>query len=118
MGIDASRSLNGIRSNKRERRKGFRNILCENLERRELMAGDILDLDFRLLSVAPNTGEILSTTRENNLSESPRELIFRFAGGEDIRQNTLRNGIRILRSGGDGIFGAGGVSTDILVTPE
>jgi hypothetical protein len=118
MGIDASRSLNGIRSNKRERRKGFRNILCENLERRELMAGDILDLDFRLLSVAPNTGEILSTTRENNLSESPRELIFRFAGGEDVRQNTLRNGIRISRAGGDGIFGAGGVSTDILVTPE
>lgn len=57
MGIDASRSLNGIRSNKGERRKGFRNILCENLERRELMAGDILDLDFRLLSVAPNTGK-------------------------------------------------------------
>ena len=118
MGIDASRSVNGIRSNKGERRKGFRNILCENLERRELMAGDILDLDFRLLSVAPNTGEILSTTRENNLNESPRELIFRFAGGEDVRQSTLRNGIRITRAGGDGIFGAAGVSTDIFVTPE
>ena len=44
-----------------ERRNGFRNMLCENLERREVMAGDILDLDFRLLSVAPNSGEILST---------------------------------------------------------
>ena len=82
MGIDASRSVNTNRSNKLERRKGFRNILCENLERRELMASNILDLDFRLLSVAPNTGEILSTTRSNNLNESPRELIFRFAGGE------------------------------------
>lgn len=118
MGIDASRSANSNRSKLQERRKGFRNILCENLERREVMAGDILDLDFRLLSVAPNTGEILSTTRSNTLNESPRELIFRFAGGDDVRQSTLRNGIRISRSGGDGVFGAGGVSTDILVTPE
>jgi VCBS repeat-containing protein len=118
MGIDASRSVHRNRSTKTERRKGFRNMLCENLERREVMAGDILDLDFRLLSVAPNTGEILSTTRENNLSESPRELIFRFAGGEDVLQSTLRNGIRITRSGGDGVFGAGSVATDIVVTPE
>ncbi|MCY3007182.1 MAG: Ig-like domain-containing protein [Planctomycetota bacterium] len=117
MGIDASRSANN-RSKQQERRKGFRNILCENLERREVMAGDILDLDFRLLSVAPNTGETFSTTRSNTLSESPRELIFRFAGGDDVRQSTLRNGIRISRSGGDGVFGTGGVSTDIIVTPE
>lgn len=117
MGIDASRSANK-RSKQQERRKGFRNILCENLERREVMAGDILDLDFRLLSVAPNTGETFSTTRSNTLSESPRELIFRFAGGDDVSRSTLRNGIRISRSGGDGVFGAGGVSTDIIVTPE
>jgi len=50
MGIDASRSANN-RSKQQERRNGFRNILCENLERREVMAGDILDLDFRLLSL-------------------------------------------------------------------
>ncbi|MEI6526144.1 MAG: hypothetical protein WCP62_08965, partial [Planctomycetota bacterium] len=118
MGIDASRSANSNRSKQQERRNGFRNILCENLERREVMAGDILDLDFRLLSVAPNTGETFSTTRSNTLSESPRELIFRFAGGDDVRQSTLRNGIRISRSGGDGVFGTGGVSTDIIVTPE
>jgi hypothetical protein len=118
MGIDASRSANSNRSKQQERRRGFRNILCENLERREVMAGDILDLDFRLLSVAPNTGEILSTTRSNTLNESPRELIFRFAGGDDVRQSTLRNGIRLTRAGGDGVFGAGGVSTDIIVTPE
>ncbi|MFN7733663.1 MAG: tandem-95 repeat protein [Pirellula sp.] len=93
-------------------------MLCENLERREVMASNILDLDFRLLSVAPNTGEILSTTRSNSLNESPRELIFRFAGGDDVLQSTLRNGIRITRSGGDGVFGSGGVSTDIIVTPE
>jgi hypothetical protein len=82
------------------------------------MAGDILDLDFRLLSVAPNTGETFSTTRSNTLSESPRELIFRFAGGDDVRQSTLRSGIRISRSGGDGVFGSAGVSSDIIVTPE
>jgi VCBS repeat-containing protein len=118
MGIDASRSINRNRSIKAERRNGFRSMLCENLERRELMASNILDLDFRLLSVAPNTGEILSTTRSNSLNESPRELIFRFAGGDDVLQTTLRNGIRITRAGGDGIFGSGGVSTDIIVTPE
>lgn len=118
MGIDASRSANRNRSNKMERRNGFRNMLCENLERREVMAGDILDLDFRLLSVAPNSGEILSTTRANELKESPRELVFRFVGGEDIQSSTLKNGIRITRAGGDGIFGAGGVATDIIVGPD
>lgn len=118
MGIDASRSVHRDRSSKAQRRNGFRSMLCENLERREVMASNILDLDFRLLSVAPNTGEILSTTRSNSLNESPRELIFRFAGGDDVLPTTLRNGIRITRSGGDGVFGSGGVSTDIIVTPE
>jgi VCBS repeat-containing protein len=118
MGIDASRSLQRTRSNKSERRKGFRNLLCENLERREVMAGSVLDTDFRLLSVAPNTGEILSNTRANNLAESPRELIFRFTGGDDVQASTLRNGIRIMRSGGDGVFGAGGPSADVPIRPE
>jgi hypothetical protein len=116
MGIDESRSLHRSRSFKAKRRKGFRNLLCENLERREVMAGSVLDTDFRLLSVAPNTGEILSTTRSNTLNESPRELIFRFAGGADVRQSTLQNGIVIARAGGDGVFGPGGL-TDVIVTP-
>ena len=118
MGIDASRSLHRNRSCKAERRKGFRNLLCENLERREVMAGSVLDTDFRLLSVAANTGEIFSNTRSNSLAESPRELIFRFAGGDDVAQATLRNGIRITRSGGDGVFGTGGATSDVIVSPS
>jgi large repetitive protein len=102
----------------KDRRKALRRMLLEHLERREVLAGSVLDTDFRLLSISPNTGEILSTTRENVFNESPRELVFRFAGGEDVRASTLRNGIRITRSGGDGVFGSGGVMTDMIVTPE
>lgn len=71
----------------------------------------------RLLSVAPNSGEILSITRKNVLNESPRELVFRFDGSEDIDQATIARGIRISRSGGDGVFGSAGPLTDVVVSP-
>ena len=111
MGIDASKSADRNRSSIKLRRKDFRTLLCENLERRDLMAVD----GPRLLSIAPNSGEIFSTTSANSLNESPRELVFRFDAA--IAQGTLNNGIRITRAGGDGAFGSAGSSADVIVPP-
>ena len=111
MGIDASKSADRNRSSIKLRRKDFRTLLCENLERRDLMAAD----GPRLLSIAPNSGEIFSTTSANSLNESPRELVFRFDAA--INQGTITNGIRITRAGGDGDFGAASASADVVVPP-
>lgn len=69
----------------------------------------------RLLSIAPNSGEIFSTTSPNSLNESPREFVFRFDAS--INPTTINNGIRITRAGGDAAFGAAGTSADVLVPP-
>ena len=100
MGIDASKSANRIRSFVQTKREQFRRMVCEGLERRDLMAAD----GPRLLSVAPNAGELLSVTRENTLNESPRELVLRF--DSDVTLGSIANGIQIIRSGGDRAFGA------------
>ena len=110
MGIDASKSADRNRSSIKLRRKEFRTLLCENLERRDLMAVD----GPRLLSIAPNLGEIFSTTSANNLNESPRELVLRFDANLSAASVQNGSGIRISRSGGDGIFGNTG---DVIVQP-
>ena len=111
MGIDASKNADRNGSSIKLRRKEFRTLLCENLERRDLMAAD----GPRLLSIAPNSGEIFSTTSANNLVESPREFVFRFDAA--INPSTVDNGIRITRAGGDGAFGATSPSADLMVPP-
>ena len=111
MGIDASKNADRNGSSIKLRRKEFRTLLCENLERRDLMAAD----GPRLLSIAPNSGEIFSTTSANNLVESPREFVFRFDAA--INPTTINNGIRITRAGGDAAFGATTPSADVVVPP-
>lgn len=69
----------------------------------------------RLLSIAPNSGEIFSTTSPNSLNESPRELVLRFDASLD--PNTIQNGIRITRAGGDGAFGATSPTADVIIPP-
>ncbi len=110
MGIDASKSADRNGSSIKFRRKQFRTLLCENLERRDLMAVD----GPRLLSIASNSGEIFSTTTANNLVESPRELVLRFDAALSNASVQNGSGIRITRSGGDGIFGNSG---DVIVQP-
>ncbi len=61
----------------------------------------------RLLSVAPNSGDIFSFNTLNTLPESPTELVFRFDGSDGIRTSSIANGIRVTRSGRDGVFGNG-----------
>lgn len=66
----------------------------------------------RLLSVAPNSGDIFSFNNTNQLTEAPTELVFRFDGASDLNLATLRNGIRVrlTRAGGDNLFGNGNES--------
>ncbi len=75
----------------------------------------------RLLSVAPNSGEIFSITPPGNpvltalnvQNESPTELTFRFDGDQQLNPDTLA-GIRIIRSGGDNTFDG---TNDVVIVP-
>ena len=100
MGIDGSRSAGSVKAAVQLKREQFRRLVCEGLEQRLLMATD----GPRLLSIAPNAGEILSVTRDNVLNESPTELVLRF--DSDLSRASLAQGIQIFRSGGDNAFGA------------
>lgn len=77
----------------------------ETLEKRELLAADI-EGSPRLIGVNPNAEDIFSEDEVNQLTESPSQLTFRFDGGQTLDPATL-NGIRVLRSNGDDVFGDG-----------
>lgn len=68
----------------------------------------------RLLSVAPNSGNIFTFNDVNQLFEGPTELVFRFDGSSDLNPATLAGGIRVTRAGGDGVFGDG---NDRVINP-
>ena len=112
MGIDASKSTYRNRATIQARRNQLRTLLSETLERRDLMAID----GPRLLSIAPNSGGIFAIGA-NVLNESPRELVLRFDSA--INPTTLENGIRISRSGGDGVLGTSvlNVIPDVVIPP-
>ncbi len=52
----------------------------------------------RLLSVAPNSGEIFSFNQTTTLSSAPTELVLRFDGSSDLDETTLARGIRVTRA--------------------
>ncbi|WP_164101090.1 dockerin type I domain-containing protein [Candidatus Laterigemmans baculatus] len=87
-----------------------RQLLHQQLERRELMAADAAP---SLISVSPNDGQIFDFASINEVTRSPSELTFRFGGDQQIDPDTLQ-GIRITAAGGDGFFGNG---NDRIVTP-
>ncbi|MDX1924958.1 MAG: hypothetical protein SFV81_00490, partial [Pirellulaceae bacterium] len=58
----------------------------------------------RLLSIAPNSGNIFSFNNVNTITEAPTELVFRFDGSTGVRQSTIENGIKLIRAGRDGRF--------------
>lgn len=68
----------------------------------------------RLLSIAPNSGNIFSFNNVNTLTEAPTELVFRFDGARGILPSTIAGGIKLIRAGRDGIIGNG---NDIPITP-
>ena len=65
----------------------------------------------RLLSVAPNSGEIFSFTTLNVLDEAPTELVLRF---DDFIDTSHLAGIELLAAGKDGQFGTG---DDYVIAP-
>ncbi|WP_164101630.1 tandem-95 repeat protein [Candidatus Laterigemmans baculatus] len=95
---------------RRKQRLSRRQLLHQQLERRELLAGDAGP---RLISVNPNAEEIFAPQQTNPLSVRPTELTFRFGGTEDLDPSTL-DGIRITRAGGNGQLGD---ADDVVVEP-
>ncbi|QDT03916.1 Dockerin type I repeat protein [Rubripirellula lacrimiformis] len=80
-----------------------RSLHHETLEKRELLAAEFGP---RLISVATNSGEQFDLAGNNPLFESPREMTFRFDGGQEIDPATL-SAFRFTASGGDGGFTEG-----------
>lgn len=92
-----------------------RRLQHQTLERRELLAAEIISGP-RLVSVeagAVSQIRLDGTSLENRLDSAPRELTFRFDGTSQLDGNTLR-GIRVIGSGGDGTFGDG---NEVLIQP-
>ncbi len=87
-----------------------RGLNHETLEKRELLAAGIGP---RLISVATNAGAQFDLAGNNPLFESPREITFRFDGGQQINPATL-SAFRFTASGGDGSFAEG---NEVAITP-
>ncbi len=68
----------------------------------------------RLLSIAPNSGDIFSFNNVNTLTEAPTELVFRFDGASGISPASIAGGFKIIRANRDGVFGNG---NDQVITP-
>ncbi|MBX3422804.1 MAG: pre-peptidase C-terminal domain-containing protein [Pirellulaceae bacterium] len=86
------------------KRDSVRRVLLEALETRQLLAAGP-----QLIGVQPNAGSLLDSG--DVLSVSPRELVFRFDDAVGLDPETL-SGIRIVRSGADGLFERAAVATD------
>jgi len=90
----------------RPRKTGTRSFRPESLEERQLLA-----VGPQLISIQPNSGNVLSNGVVSNVA--PQQLTFVFDESQQIDATSLA-GIRITRAGFDNTFD--GV-TDVLVTP-
>lgn len=101
-GLSNSRNL--LARKRLQKRRAARRILLESLESRQLMA-----VGPQLIGVQPNAGDLLNDGA--TLHVSPTELVFRFDDSSGIDAASL-DGIRIIRSGDDGIFERASAATD------
>ncbi|HEU0069417.1 MAG TPA: hypothetical protein VFQ26_09200, partial [Nitrospiraceae bacterium] len=92
-----------------QQRKSRRELLLEQLEDRRVMAGAIL------AGIQPNNSDLLSLDNQgtNIRSVAPRQITLRFDENQQLDPATL-NGVRITRSGFDGVFGN---ANDQVITP-
>ena len=105
MAIGGSSSSRKLLSRRRlQQRSSARRILLETLESRQLMA-----VGPQLLGIQPNSGDLLDNGEV--LHVSPRELTLRFDDAAGLDAATL-GGIRIIRSGDDGVFERASMATD------
>lgn len=86
-------------------RQARRRHLLETLEPRQLLAGP------QLIGVQPNQGDLIDEGIVRSVA--PRTLTFRFDESQTIDLATAE-GIRITRSGGDGVFGT---AQDVMIRP-
>jgi len=89
------------------RPKSRRGLLVESLEQRAMMA-----ISPTLAGIIPNDGDLIINGQTRHVA--PNELTFRFSDGQAIDPATLANGIQIVRSGGDGVYGNG---NDSVIVP-
>ncbi|MDX1927405.1 MAG: VWA domain-containing protein, partial [Pirellulaceae bacterium] len=101
-GLSSSRKL--LARRRLQKRSSARRILMETLESRQLMA-----VGPQLLGIQPNSGDLLDNGEILNVS--PREFKLRFDDAAGIDAATL-SGIRIIRSGDDGVFERASMATD------
>ena len=101
-GLSSSRKL--LARRRLQKRSSARRILMETLESRQLMA-----VGPQLLGIQPNSGDLLDNGEVLNVS--PREFKLRFDDAAGIDAATL-SGIRIIRSGDDGVFERASMATD------
>ncbi|QDV27539.1 GEVED domain-containing protein [Aureliella helgolandensis] len=101
-GLSKSRKL--FARTRLQKRSSVRRVLLETLEARQLLA-----VGPQLLSIQPNTGDLLESG--DILNTPPKELVFRFDDSTGIDPNSL-DGIRIVRSGDDGLFERASRATD------
>ncbi|HUE72938.1 MAG TPA: GEVED domain-containing protein [Pirellulaceae bacterium] len=98
------------KAQKRDRQRlKARKLHLEYLEDRRVMATGPT-----LIALLPNSNVPLSFTGNDVLNIAPRELLFRFSEGQSIDPASVQQGIRITRSGLDGVFGD---ANDVVVTP-
>ena len=90
--------------NRLQKRLSVRRVLLESLEPRQMLA-----VGPQLIGIQPNNGDLLQAGEV--LHSSPTELVFRFNDGAGIDPGTL-DGIRVIRSGDDGVFERASVATD------
>ena len=83
-----------------------RDLGLEALEERHLLAANP-----QLVAILPNSGELLQQGRV--LNTAPDELLIRFDENQSIDASSL-DGIRLISSGGDQVFGNG---NDTTITP-
>ena len=101
-GFPKSRNL--LARKRLQQRNTVRRALLETLEARQLLA-----VGPQLLGIQPNTGDLLESGEVLNVS--PRELTFRFDDTAGLDPSTL-DGIRVVRSGDDGVFERASAATD------
>ncbi len=82
---------------KNRRRNQARRRLAERLEDRRMLAGP------ELLAIRPDSGALLRSG--DTLNVAPREFNLLFQGGANLNEASINaNTVRLVRSGGDGLF--------------
>ncbi len=85
-----------------------RQYLFQQLEDRRLLAGP------ELLAIRPDANALLQDG--DTLNVAPRDFNLLFKGGADLDESSINPGtIKLVRSGGDGVFGAMGTIPDVEV---